>query len=92
MTNLCQTVRQDSTQTVYTVAEVKGQLSSVGLADQIRAACAAKGTTPEIVTRTMDKLPALGSGGKEEVIDRRIALADRGKLHSPTKRHTTGRT
>jgi hypothetical protein len=77
MPNICRTVRSDAVQTVYSVSEVTGQLSSSDIADQIRAACAAKGVTADVVTQqVMDKLPELGRATDKEVEERRKVLGD----------------
>jgi hypothetical protein len=81
MPNICRTVRSDAVQTVYSVSEVTGQLSSSDIADQIRAACAAKGVTADVVTQqVMDKLPELGRATDKEVEERRKVLGDNGEF------------
>lgn len=77
MPNLCRAA--SSSPSVYTVAEVVGQLGSSSLASLIDAACASAGKAAEIAEIELRHLPALQTGlGEREVEERRGVLADNG--------------
>jgi hypothetical protein len=79
MPNLCRVV--ESTPTVYSVAEVVGQLGSSALAGLIRDACAEAGRAVEVSEVELRHLPALGGEVREkEVKERRGLLADNGEF------------
>lgn len=77
MPNLCRAAT--SSASVYTVAEVVGQLGSSSLASLISTACASAGKTAEVTEVELRHLPALQTGlGEKEVDKRRAILADNG--------------
>lgn len=82
MPNLCRTATESAS--VYTVAEVVGQLSLSPLASLINTACASAGRTSEITEVVLRPLPALQTGlSEKDVKQRRDILADNGTLILP---------
>ncbi|OIW30347.1 BIG1-domain-containing protein [Coniochaeta ligniaria NRRL 30616] len=75
MPNLCRAATASAS--VYTVAEVAGQLGSSSLDSLISTACASAGKTVEVTEVELRHLPALRTGlGEKEVDQRRTVLAD----------------
>lgn len=79
MPNLCRAA--SSSASVYTVAEVVGQLGSSSLVEMINSACNHAGKTVEVTEVELRRLPALQTGlGDVEIEGRRRVLADNGML------------
>lgn len=60
MDKLCNTISETSRQArekPFMVVNVKGQVSSGAVADQIKSSCATAGKTVEVMNKKMDKLP-----------------------------------
>jgi protein tyrosine phosphatase (PTP) superfamily phosphohydrolase (DUF442 family) len=77
MPNLCRAAA--SSVSVYTVAEVAGQMGSSSLSSIINRACASAGKAVELTEIELRHLPTLRTGlGEKEVDERRAVLADNG--------------
>lgn len=77
MPNLCRAA--SSSASVYTVAEVVGQLDRSSLASVVNSACNPAGKNFSVTEIELRHLPSLQTGlGEKEVAERRGVLADNG--------------
>lgn len=75
---MAQNKKGDLSKTIYSVAEVIGQLSSRSLKEHIQSACKAKGREVQVDRVELKHLPAVGENAESE--ERMEVLKENGRF------------